>query len=198
MGAHFLKNVIVAGRIRKHRNSRVILRGAAQHGGSPDVDVLDGLLKGYALAGDTRLEGIEVYDHHIYHADAVRRGHLHVSRYVAPRKQTTMHTRMERLYAPVHHFRKPGKVVYGPDRKAGLLQDTRRTAGRNNLNTKLLGEGAGKTHHTGFIRNRNESTSDNGVVHQNSFRSVTSIEYCKNLRPRAKICRSAKEKLPGR
>ena len=62
--------------------------------GAADVDMLDGVLIVHVWFGDGRLEGIQVHDHQIDHANAVVLGVLHVTGEVTTRKQAAVHLGM--------------------------------------------------------------------------------------------------------
>ncbi len=93
----------------------MVLRGGANHRGAADVDVLDAIVVVGALR-DSGLERIEVHNEQIDRADVVREHRGFVLGVLANRKQAAMHRRMQRLHAPVHHFRE------------AVTSDTSRTA----------------------------------------------------------------------
>ena len=72
----------------------MVLGSATQHGGAADVDMLDGVLIVHVWFGDGRLEGIQVHDHQIDHANAVVLGVLHVTGEVTTREQAAVHLGM--------------------------------------------------------------------------------------------------------
>ena len=60
--AHLGQDGIIVGRVRDDGNARGVLGGRAQHGGTTDVDVLDGIRKGDLGVGDGLLELVQVDD----------------------------------------------------------------------------------------------------------------------------------------
>ena len=74
----------IVGRVADHRDEGVILRRRADHRGTADVDLLDGLSAGHAGPRHRRLEGIEIADDEIDLADRMgrrdRRGRIRGSR----------------------------------------------------------------------------------------------------------------------
>ena len=60
--AHLGQDGIIVGRVGDDGNARGVLGGRAQHGGTTDVDVLDGIRKGDLEVGDGLLELVQVDD----------------------------------------------------------------------------------------------------------------------------------------
>ena len=70
-----------------------------------------------------------------------------------------MHLRMQRLDAPIQHFREPsqlGNIFHG---NARIAQQLGRTAGRNEFDAEL-GKFAGKINQSGFVGNAKNGALD--------------------------------------
>ena len=119
----------------------MVLRGAAQHRRSADVDVLDARAE-VGPAGNGLLERVQVHDVHVDHLDAVLGRLRHVRLVVALGEQAAVDERMERLHATVHHLGEFRDVVDGRDGNASLGDDAGRSARGDDLRSKFLGEGA--------------------------------------------------------
>ena len=76
--AHLGQDGIVVGRVGDDGNARSVLSGGAQHGGTANVDVLDGVRKGDLGVGDGLLELVQVDDDQVDQLNAVLGGLLHV------------------------------------------------------------------------------------------------------------------------
>jgi hypothetical protein len=72
--------------LHHHRDRVVVLRRRADHRRTADVDVLDRLRLGHALAGDGLLEGIEVHADEVDRLDPLGRKRRHVLGIVASRQ----------------------------------------------------------------------------------------------------------------
>ena len=81
--------------------------------------------------GGCFFEGIQIDHHHIDRLDAVRGQRLHVRRLAAHRQDGAGHIRMHGLHAPVQHFRKAGHFRHVTHGHAGIAQQARSAAGRD-------------------------------------------------------------------
>ena len=117
----------------------MVLGTAADHGGTADVDLLDGLPQGNALLGDGLLEGIEVHADKIDREDAVLGRLGLVLRIVAEEKKTAVHLRDEGLHAAIHHLGETGVVGDFPHGDAGG-------------GDRLGGAARGKEFHAQFVK----------------------------------------------
>ena len=77
----------------------------------------------------------------------------------APMQDASMHLRMQRLDAPVQHFRKPGQLgnIFHGD--AGVAQQLGRASGRNQFHAQR-GEFAGEIYQSGFVGNAKNGALD--------------------------------------
>ncbi len=116
--AHGLEHRAVVARLGDHGHARVVLCGAADHGGAADVDVLDDLVVGRA-AGDGLLEGVEVDAHQIDRlaADLAELGAVRVG---VAHEDAAVHPRVQGLDAPIHDLRRAGEVRHVDDRHTAL------------------------------------------------------------------------------
>ncbi len=125
----------IVGRIDDHDDVLVVLGSGAQHGGTADVDVLDGLRIRAVRARGRRLERIQIHDQQVDDADAVLREHRVV--HTAPRQQAAVDVRMERLDSPVHDLRKAGDRGDLGHRDARVAQSFCRTPRGHDLEAQL-------------------------------------------------------------
>ncbi len=110
----------------------VVLGGGADHGRPSDVDILDAGLERGPLR-DGCFEGVEVDHQEIDRANPVCFDRRCVIRIAARREQAAMDLGVQRLYATVHHLRKPrelGDVEHG---EAGGGQHLAGAAGGDQL-----------------------------------------------------------------
>ena len=105
VGADVFEDVGVVGGIDDDGDGAVIFRGAAEHGGAADVDVLDGFLEGDVGLGDGLLEGVEVHDHEVDGQDAVFLGLFLVGFVAAEEEEAAVDFRVEGLDAAIQDFR---------------------------------------------------------------------------------------------
>ena len=130
-------------RLGHHRDEAVVLRRGADHGGAADVDLLDALVPRRALAGDGRLEGVEVDHHQVDRRDGVLVHGRGVLRVVADREQAAVDHRVEGLDPPVHHLREAGVVADLGDGDARLLEGAVRAPGGEQLHA-VVGQLSGE------------------------------------------------------
>ena len=97
------------------------------------------------------MELIKIHHDHIDHLDAVLFSLRHVALEITACKQTTMHARMKRLDAPVHHLRKFRDRIDRSDRQSCFFKRTSGTASRDDLNAKFLFERTSELDDTGLI-----------------------------------------------
>ena len=76
---------------------------------------------------------------------------------VAPMQDASVHFRMQRLDAPVQHFREPGQLKNIFHRNAGVAQQLGRASGRDQFDAEP-GEFAGKIHQPGFVGDAKNGT----------------------------------------
>ena len=109
--SHFFHQLFVVTGIGNDSNKWIILCRCAHHGRATDIDIFDGVFKRNIRLGDGGGEGIKIYDNHVDGWDIVLLHRIHVMREIATREDATVHARMQRLHAAIHHLRKPGVVT---------------------------------------------------------------------------------------
>ena len=114
-------HVIVAG-IADNGDCGEVLGGAAEHGGTAYVDVLNGVLERAAGLGHRGLEGIEVYADHVDGLDAVLLELGHVAGVVATAQQTAVHTGVQSLDAASAYLREARDVADAGGLHAAVLK----------------------------------------------------------------------------
>ena len=100
------------------------LRGA-QHRGSADVNILDGVLKRSPLSLNGLLERIEVHHHHVDGGDAVGFHLLDMLGVRAHGEESAVHFGVQGLHAPVHNL---GKARHLADADGGNTRSLQRLA----------------------------------------------------------------------
>src|SRR5690606_1285270 len=157
------QHALVVGRVYDHAHAAfrraVILGGGAQHGGTADVDVLDGVGKGAAGLGDGLAERIEVDDQQIDAIDAVLFNGLQVFGAVAAGQQAAVDLGMQRLDAAVQDLGRAGVLGHFGDVQAGLRQQLGGAAGGQEAHA-ALGQRLGEFDNTGFVGDRKKSCLD--------------------------------------
>ena len=160
MQAHLLENGLVVVGVADNGHRIVVLGGRTEHGGTTDIDVLDGIGKGDVGVGNRLLKLVEVHDHHVDELDAVLRGLSHVLLRVAAGEQRAVDLGVKRLHASVHHLRVAREVLDGAHRNARLLDGLRRTARGDNLHPELLDQRTGKINNARLVGHRDQRTRD--------------------------------------
>jgi hypothetical protein len=140
---------VLVGRGR-HRHSREVLGGAAQHRRAADVDVLHGILELAVSVGGDRFERIQVQHQQVDRGDPVLGHHRVIGSGAA--EQAAMHQRMQRLDPAIHHFRKAGELGDIPDRQAGLADRLGGAAGGEQLDV-AGGQCLGQVDQAGLVGN---------------------------------------------
>ena len=149
-GQHFFE----VGNLGTDRHIAVVLGRRADHGRTADVDVLDAVLERTALR-DRGLERIKVHIDDIDGADAVVGHGLGVFGRVAHAQQAAVDDGMQRLHAPVHHFREVGQVGDILHRQA-CPSDRRAGAARGDQLNTMLGEQLGGLDQAGLVGDRDQ------------------------------------------
>ena len=169
VGAHLVEDRVVARGVGHDRDRCVVLGRRAEHGGASDVDVLDRVLVLDARPVDGRLEGVQVDDDHVDHADAVVGGVFHVAFEVAACEQAAVDLGVQRLHAPVHHLGESRVVLNRGDGNASILEHLSRSARADDLHAKLVDECACKILDSAFIGKRDNRTLDLLICHRSPF-----------------------------
>jgi hypothetical protein len=106
--AQAFEDVIVVARVNDHGHAAIIFRCAAEHGGSADVDLFDGLLESDVSLGDSLLERVKIYDDEIDGLDAVGFSLGDMFGVVAKVEEPAVDLGMKRFDPAIHHL---GKAV---------------------------------------------------------------------------------------
>ena len=115
---------------------REVLRRAAQHRRPADVDHLDGLLLRHALSRGHLLERIEVDADEVERLDALLLERGHILGVVAPREDSRVDARVQRLHAPTEHLRRIREGLDVVDLEAELLEMDSGAAARDERPTE--------------------------------------------------------------
>ena len=140
----------VIGRRNDDGDVAIILRRRADHGGAPDVDILDQLggigvwIRGHFF------ELVQVHDHHVDRLDGVRRQRRNVVRLIAHGEDRAGDLRVHGLDAAVEHLGKAGYLGDVANREAGVPQGFGSAAGGDQLDAKT-GEFTGEVADAGLI-----------------------------------------------
>ncbi len=134
--AHLLGNRAVIGGRSDDRDILKILRRRTDHRRPTNIDVFNQLFKVRARLGRSFLKGVQVNHHHVDGRDAMLGNRRQVPAIFPAMQYAPVHLRMQRLDAPVQHFRESGQlgdVLYGD---AGIPQQLCRASGRNQFHAK--------------------------------------------------------------
>ena len=143
MGLQFLQHCGIVGVIDDHGHESMVLGRAAQHGGTADVDVLDGILKRGTLFLDGLFERVKVHHHHVDGGDAVGFHLLDMLGVRTHGEQSAVHLRMQGFHPAVHDFREARHLADADGLHARGLQRLAGAAGGDDCKTqfhKLLRE----------------------------------------------------------
>ncbi len=135
--------------IGHHCHAVVVLGGATDQRRPADVDVLDAVLEGRATRHGGG-EGIEIRNQEIDRRDAVPRDRFQMVGPVAPRQESAVDCRMQRLDPPVQHFRKAGDGGDVDDGEPGLGERPRGAAGGDQLDPARR-QRLGEWHEAGLV-----------------------------------------------
>ena len=91
--------------ISNHVHKRMVFRGRADHRRATDIDVLNTGIKIRTL-GDGFFKRVQVHDQQIDWADVMLGHRVHMRRQITTGQKATMHNRVQRLNAPIHHLGK--------------------------------------------------------------------------------------------
>ena len=108
-------------------NSIVIFRGRANHRGTADIDIFDGVINARIVACDGFFERVQVDDEQVDRFDAVLGHHGFVR--AAATEQAAVDDRVQRLHATVHDLRKARLFRHFDHTEAGVSQLTAGTTG---------------------------------------------------------------------
>ena len=140
----------IVGRIDNNQHVAEILGRRAHEARPTDVNLLDELRQGRVRACRRLREWIEIHDHEVDRADAVRGQRGVILRMIAPGQNAGVDSRVQRLDAPVHHLGKSGDVGHAHDRQVGVAQDLGSSPSRDQLPAAPSQLG-GKRHQPGLV-----------------------------------------------
>ena len=158
--AHLGQDGVVVGRVGDDGDARGVLGGRAQHGGTADVDVLDGVREGDLGVGDSLLELVQVDDDQVNQLNAVLSGLLHVLLGIAAGKQSAVNLGVQRLNAAVHHLGIARELLDGGYGNARVLDGTSRAARRDDLDAKVVNQRPCEIDDARLIGNRDQRACD--------------------------------------
>ena len=130
--------------IHHHGHAVMVLGGAAQHRGTTNVDVLDGVVEGGVGPRDRLLEGVQVDDYQVEGLDPVLPDGGFVRGIAAQIQEAAVDFRVQRLHPAIEHFREAGVGAQIGDGQTAFAQGTGGAAGGNQFDAGLgqdLGEG---------------------------------------------------------
>ncbi len=137
----------------------MVLGRAAQHGRTPNIDILDRLVQGDVRPRHGLLERIKIHHHQVNRLDPVGAdGRL--MRGVAPQiEQPPVHFGVQRLDPAIQHLRKARIGAQVGDLEPGFTKRFGRAAGRNQLHARL-GQRLRQRHQTGLVGDRKQCPSN--------------------------------------
>ena len=144
-------NRIVFG-VHNDRDALPVLGSTSDHGGTADVNVLDGVLHRHVRFCNRLAERIEVDAHKVDGSDPVLFKLAHVVRKVTTGQKGSVNLRMEGLDPAVTDFREAGHVAYAGDGQSCLFQHLHRPAGGKQLPTQRH-KFAGEFNHARLVAN---------------------------------------------
>src|SRR5262245_30364788 len=138
----------------------IVLRRRPHHTWAADVDVLDDLIEG-RTACHRPFEGIKIDDHQIDGNDFMLFQLGDVFRVVSKGENSTMNSRVKRLYPAVHHFRKARDLGNILDGNSVVAQQRSRAATGSDRNTQG-GQGPGEFYDAFLVRNADQGSLNPG------------------------------------
>ena len=129
-----------------------VLGGTAHHGGTSNVDILDGLFEGNTLFGNRLAEGVEVYAHHVNLLDSVLFESLEVFGKVAAGEDAAMHVGMEGLHTAIENLRESGHLANADGFDIIFLKKTACASCGDDFPAHLL-QGLHKRYQSSFVAN---------------------------------------------
>ena len=153
---HRGEHALVVGRVGDDGDGGVVLGGAAQHGRTADIDVLDGVFERAVRLRDGRFEGVEVHDDEVDEVDAVLLGFVEVLLRIATAEESAVDLRVQGLHAAFHDFGETRVFADVGHRQAGVAQHLRGAAGREELVTVFLDECLSEGQEAGLVADGEE------------------------------------------
>ena len=158
-GLHCLEDSGIVVGIDHHGDGAVVLGSAADHGGAPDVDLLDGLGQSDPFLCHRLLKGVEIHTDEINRKDAMLGRLSGMLGIIAQEEKPAVDLRQEGFNPSIHHLRESGVVRDLTDRNAGGGDGLGGAAGGEELDAQI-GKAAGEVDKTGLVGNREECALD--------------------------------------
>ncbi len=114
-----------------------VLRRGAHQRRAADVDVLDRIVERASRLRHRGAERVQVDDDEVDRRDRMLLERGDVRRIVTARENAAVHLRMQRLHAPIEHFRKAGVIADLRHREAGVGERVRGAASRQEPDAEL-------------------------------------------------------------
>ena len=135
---HRGEDAFVVGGVGDNRDGGVVLGGAAEHGRTADVDVLDGVFKRAIGLRDGGFEGVEVYDDEVDEFDAVLLGFIEMLMRIAAAEEAAMDLGVQGFHAAFHDLGEARVLADVRHRQAGIAEHLGRAARREQLVAMVL------------------------------------------------------------
>ena len=132
-----MEHALVILDIDHHGDVAMVLCRRADHRRAANVDVLDAIVIGCPLR-DGGLERVEIDHQEVDGGNRMGEHGRLMFGVFADGEQPAMDRRVQRLHAPVHHFREAGKIGHILHRQAGIGQRFTGSARRDQLNIERM------------------------------------------------------------
>src|SRR6185369_13005021 len=136
-----------------------VLGGGTDHRRTTDVDLFDRLFSRDFFTFYRFRKRVKIYNHQIYRLNSVLLQCGDMVRVIANGEQTTMHARMQRFHAPVHHFRKTGDLRDVAHLEARVTQRLCGSTRADDLHVEAA-ELAGEIDNSVLVRNTEQCSSN--------------------------------------
>src|SRR5918994_7364068 len=160
--AQLLEDLRVTLRRADGRAGGKVLRGSAQHRRPADVDHLDRVRLGDAVARDDLREGVEAHAHEVERLDAVVVERGQVVRMVAARQDRRVDPRVERLHAAAEHLRDLGQLFHRRRVDPALREMLGGAAACDEVDSEVL-ETLRELDQPGLVPGGQESAADHSI-----------------------------------
>ena len=178
VGGDLIENLRILGAVGGDGGEGVVLGRRAHQRRPANVDLLDGLLLGDALAGHRGLEGIEIHHHQLEGEDAVLGQRFHVRGIVVAAEDSAVDLRVERFEPAVHHFGEAGVLGHVADGDALVLQVFSGSAGAEDFHAQGS-QPAGETGKPHLVADTDQGTLNARGSHDDTSRRQTERRYQK-------------------
>ena len=157
---HLLQHTFVILRVGHHRHGSGILGRAPQHGGPPDINILDGFLHGHLLLRNGLLEWVEIDYCQVDRLDPVLLRLTQVLLGITLVQESAVHLGMQGLDPSLEQLRRLRIIGYIDHRQIRIAQGLRGPSGREQLHLELLMQSSRKIDQTRLARDREERALD--------------------------------------